>query len=345
MPTSGNTVDNTGLQMKYVVEQGKKFLPITHRKAIMGLSANTLTLSKSIDVEVDEIDHSITLNPLITEEFKKMNDKLVEFDQLHQTTINKEITDLWTKVTKLNYAASSEPGGSATTAVMLAKPFTFTLTGDCEGTVSIDGGNAVSCNVKVMKTQNNYAAANVDGGPANTALKLNSKRTISIIGDMVGQADFDGSKNIFIDVEENHTHEEYSLTTHLHDDRYSKLGHDHLYAASATAGGIANSTLKLNTARNIAIAGAVTGHANFDGTSNITINVSVNHTHDQYSLTSHNHNGVYAYASHSHNYLPLSGGTVTGNLGANGRYYQNGTVGCLTAVQSGSPNTSMVWAW
>ena len=33
-----------------------------------------------------------------------------------------------------------------------------------------------------------------------------------------------------------------------------------------------------------------------------------------YALSSHNHDGVYAAVSHSHSYLPLSGGTLTGDL-------------------------------
>ena len=44
--------------------------------------------------------------------------------------------------------------------------------------------------------------------------------------------------------------------------------------------GTADAASKLATARNIAIAGAVTGNANFDGSANITITTSVNHNHD-----------------------------------------------------------------
>lgn len=42
---------------------------------------------------------------------------------------------------------------------------------------------------------------------------------------------------------------------------------------------------------------------------------AANHNHDSsYASISHNHSGVYAAASHTHSYLPLSGGTLTGNL-------------------------------
>mgnify|MGYP006956031235 CR=1 FL=1 len=61
--------------------------------------------------------------------------------------------------------------------------------------------------------------------------------------------------------------------------------HTHKYAGSSSAGGAATSALactgnsatatKLATARNIAISGAVSGNANFDGSSNITINTKV----------------------------------------------------------------------
>ena len=48
-----------------------------------------------------------------------------------------------------------------------------------------------------------------------------------------------------------------------------------------------------------------------------------------YSLTTHNHSGVYSEVGHTHSYLPLSGGTVTGNLQVRGtifayRYSQTG---------------------
>ena len=43
------------------------------------------------------------------------------------------------------------------------------------------------------------------------------------------------------------------------------------------------------------------------------------HNHDSaYASISHNHDGVYARASHTHSYLPLSGGTLTGDLTTSG---------------------------
>ena len=57
--------------------------------------------------------------------------------------------------------------------------------------------------------------------------------------------------------------------------------------------GNAGTATRLATARNIALSGSVTGSANFDGSGNITISTSTNH---------------------SHSYLPLSGGAITGAL-------------------------------
>ena len=106
----------------------------------------------------------------------------------------------------------------------------------------------------------------------------------------------------------------------------SDTGHTHNYAGSSSAGGVATSASKLATARNIAISGAVTGNANFDGSGDINISTNVNHNHDgvyqpigSYAAANHNHNGVYqpigsyAAANHSHNYAGSSsaGGSAT----------------------------------
>ncbi len=58
-------------------------------------------------------------------------------------------------------------------------------------------------------------------------------------------------------------------------DGKSNNGHTHNYAGSATSGGAANSAVKLQTARTIALAGDVQGSAAFDGTANVTINAKV----------------------------------------------------------------------
>ncbi len=54
----------------------------------------------------------------------------------------------------------------------------------------------------------------------------------------------------------------------------SNNNHTHNYAGSSSAGGSANTAVKLATARNIALNGAVTGNANFDGSGNINISTT-----------------------------------------------------------------------
>lgn len=58
-------------------------------------------------------------------------------------------------------------------------------------------------------------------------------------------------------------------------DGKANSNHTHNYAGSNTAGGVANSSHKLETARAITLAGAITGTANFDGTTGITINTTL----------------------------------------------------------------------
>ena len=57
---------------------------------------------------------------------------------------------------------------------------------------------------------------------------------------------------------------------------FATSGHTHNYAGSSSAGGAANSAVKLATARNIALGNALSGSANFDGSGNITISAKVN---------------------------------------------------------------------
>ena len=333
------------LDVKFTTEQGQKFFPITHRKAIMGLSVNTLTLSESLEIDVSEADNTITINPVVQLEIDKIYNNITTLETTIKNEINTQIENLWSKVNNMNYALSQSPGGPANTALKLNSPFTLTILGDATGSVSMDGSKNVSCNVTVSKTRNNYAGAAVDQGAANSAVKLDTARIINLTGAVTGRVSFDGTTDVTIDTVVNHTHSQYSLTTHNHDTVYSKLGHTHNYAGSSSVGGVATSAAKLATARSIAINGAVTGSADFDGSGNIAITTSVNHTHNQYSLTSHNHDSVYSKLGHTHSYLPTGGGTMSGNLNNNANYQQNGVNGKIVAVQSGGPNGAMMWAW
>lgn len=110
----------------------------------------------------------------------------------------------------------------------------------------------------------------------------------------------------------------------------TSVNHTHSYAGSSSSGGSANSTLRLATARAIRLSGVVNGAVSFDGSGDVTISTSF---------------------GNSANYLPLTGGTISGsltvggNVACNSRYYQSGYVGSLVATQSSSPTGTMLWAW
>lgn len=79
-----------------------------------------------------------------------------------------------------------------------------------------------------------------------------------------------------------------------YDDRLFTTGP--IYAGGGFTGnlsGNASTATKLATARTIALTGSITGSGTFDGSGNLSIATTTNHTHS---------------------YLPLSGGTVTGDL-------------------------------
>lgn len=73
--------------------------------------------------------------------------------------------------------------------------------------------------------------------------------------------------------------------------------------ANSISGNAATAS-KLQTARTITLAGSVTGSAVFDGSNNITITTSTNHSHSQY--------------------LPLAGGTMTGTIN-----FTNNKLACM----------------
>lgn len=109
--------------------------------------------------------------------------------------------------------------------------------------------------------------------------------------------------------------------------------------------GNASSANKLATARTISLTGSVTGSGSFDGSGNLAITTSTNHTHSYVTDINNNAHTTFAYskagmnyadytwlaawngnelrainksqfatAGHTHAYLPLSGGTLTGNI-------------------------------
>ena len=107
------------------------------------------------------------------------------------------------------------------------------------------GTAAVGTSAKVAREDHIHPAQTSVSGNAGTATKLQTARTITI-GNKSNT--FDGSANI-----------SYTLA----DIGAATSGHTHNYAGSSSAGGAANSAVKLSSARTI-------NGTNFDGTANIT---------------------------------------------------------------------------
>ncbi|MFM5802329.1 tail fiber protein [Aeromonas veronii] len=116
-------------------------------------------------------------------------------------------------------------------------------------------------------------------GTAAAAQKLATTRTIALAGDVTGQANFDGSGNISITT----TYKNSGVTAGTYrsvtvdtkgivtggTNPSTLAGYGITDALPAT--GTAVAAQKLATARTIALAGDVTGQANFDGSGNISI--------------------------------------------------------------------------
>ncbi len=163
------------------------------------------------------------------------------------------------------------------------------------GTAAVGSENAVARGDHV------HAAQTSVSGNAGTATKLATARNI-VIGNKTNS--FNGTANI---------------TFTLADIGAAASGHTHNYAGSGSAGGAANSATKLATARTITIGNKAN---TFDGSGNITYTLSdigaaaASHgTH----LTIGTGASNAAAGNHTHSYLPLSGGTLSGRLTADGK--------------------------
>lgn len=220
----------------------------------------------------------------------------------------------------------------------------FALTQD--GEIFHRHGETTSWNSwrQIAFTSSNVASAN----------KLATARTISLTGSVTGSGSFDGSGNLSITTTTNHTHSYlpltggtltgslkvnstifgYNFTNNInapafvfdkHGSHYTGIGanaeYDTIFFGAVNTSdfswntgykqiwkfngsvvadsfnGNSVSANKLATARTIALTGSVTGSGTFDGSGDLTITTTTNHTH---------------------NYLPISGGTMTGQIQKSG---------------------------
>lgn len=104
----------------------------------------------------------------------------------------------------------------------------------------------------------------------------------------------------------------YATSGHLYQMDTSQNAYFPAQIKASAFNGNASTATKLATARTVSLSGAITGSGTFDGSNNLAITTSVGNL----------------------SYLPLSGGTVTGNLTVNGT---------ITGHISGNASTATTW--
>ena len=238
-----------------------------------------------------------------------------------------------------NYAGSSSAGGAANSAVKLQTARTISLTGDVTGSTTFDGSGNVSINATVADDSHNHTIANVDGlqtaldkklATTGTAAKATADsagqninttyiKDVGVNGRTVTFTKGNGSTFSITTQDTNTTYTlgSFGITATAAELNYmdgvtsnvqtqlnnkSASTHTHKYAGSGSAGGAANSAVKLQTARTISLTGDVTGSTTFDGSGNVSITATVaddSHNHtianiDNLQTTLNNKMGVTA---------------------------------------------------
>lgn len=184
-------------------------------------------------------------------------------------------------VSDLNNITNSSYGNISVTLKVLCKDGEFTQ--DADGTYhitptgetvysntllkSINGNTAI-----VYLTKTDIGLGNVDNTADEdknvlSATKLTTARTIILTGDVTGSAIFDGSDDVSITAtiaDDSHNHSISNITS-LQSVLDSKL--------DVTSNAVSAS--KLETARTISLTGDVVGSADFDGSDNININITI----------------------------------------------------------------------
>ena len=139
------------------------------------------------------------------------------------------------------------------------------------------------------------------------------------------------------------------------DSSFSLNGHTHKYAGSSSAGGAANSANKLTTGRSIKLTGSVTGSVTFDGSKDVEISTTTNHTHTKSQISDfptslpanggnadtldNKHATDFASSSHTHA-TTITGTTNTANITfEHGKNYQITAGGTSTVFTMPSETT------
>ena len=126
----------------------------------------------------------------------------------------------------------------------------------------------------------NYAGSSSAGGAANSATVLATARTIngtSFNGSAnITTANWGTARTLTIGNTGKSVNGSGNVSWTLSEIGAAAASHTHNYAGSSSAGGAANTAVKLHTARTISLGGILSGSASFDGSGNVTITAAAN---------------------------------------------------------------------
>lgn len=196
-----------------------------------------------------------------------------------------------------------------------------------------------------LNPSTNTITTNISGNSA-TATKLATARTIALTGSVTGSGTFDGSGNLSITTTTNHTHSYLPLSGGTMTGDIKRNGNAVVNTGTDGSTNFSGGT-DLNNGANLVLRGkdqkgieglfqltAQNGSASTcligkpDGT--LTWGGTTLLRSDNWSnycaAKSHTHD--YASSNHTHSYLPLSGGTLTGQLNCNSNITSDGYINC-----------------
>ena len=177
------------------------------------------------------------------------------------------------------------------------------LTGNVTGTCTFDGSNNVSITCTVVANSHNHLWANITDKPSSFAPSAHNQASNTITA-MTGYVKASAYSAI-------------AATDNLNVaiGKLEKALDGKANTSGTYTSIIAGQANQLTTARTFTFTGGATGSGSFNGTGNVSIALTVtndSHTHDTRYYTESEVNSLLA------KYLPLTGGTISGNLAVTG---------------------------
>lgn len=289
-------------------------------------STNRIVTVKNLDTNTIDVylnndlwDCGITFNVIYNNNFSILGKSLADGGYVNLPTASDTV---------VHYALNNPTYvGNSSTASKWATARKITLTGSVTGSVSIDGSGDVTLATTTNHTHS-YAGSASAGGAAYSANKLTTARSIfgqnfdgsaAINGQGVFYGTYNSTANARYGSSALQIRENGLVTTNQSDLAYAPsigfhwggrtaatllYGSDSVFylrkqdfttraSLDANLVGNAATASKWATARTITLTGSVTGSVSIDGSGNVSLATTTNHTHA---------------------YLPLSGGTMTGQI-------------------------------